>query len=100
MITARDGGLFFRTGATWSMQGWYLLTDDRIVWGLVYIDLCPMLILFWNVGVGEDRFHRTLRHASITVDASVGINVEPIGKFMKSFDRAYCCTVGVFTIDA
>jgi hypothetical protein len=82
------------------VQGRYFLTDYRIVRSFVNIDLCPVSIVFRHVGIREDCFHRTLRHAGITVNASVGINVEAVRQFMKCFDRAYCGTVGIFAVNA
>jgi hypothetical protein len=92
--------LFFWTSTAWSMQGGYFLANDRIVWSFVNIDLCPVSVVFRDVGIREDGFHRTLRDASIAINASVGINVEAIGQFMKSFDRAHGRTVGIFAVNA
>jgi hypothetical protein len=82
------------------MQGRYLLTDDWIVWSFVNIDLRPVSIVFRNVRVREDGFYRTLRHAGITINTSVGINVEAISQFMKCFDRADGRTIGIFAVNA
>ena len=76
------------------------MTDNRILGRLIDIYLRPMLILFGHAGVDKDRFNRTLRHAGITINAGVGVYIEPIWKFMKSFHGANRGTVGVFTIDA
>jgi hypothetical protein len=82
------------------MQGGYFLANDRIVWSFVNIDLRPVSIVFRDVGVREDGFHRTFRYAGIAINASVGINVEAVGQFMKSFDGADGRTVGIFTVNA
>lgn len=82
------------------MQGGNLLTDNRILWRLIDIDLRPMLILFGDAGVRKDRFNWTLRHARITINAGIGVYIESIGEFMKSFHGANRGTVCVFTIDA
>jgi hypothetical protein len=58
-----------------------------------------MSILFRYVGVGEDRFYRTLRHTCVTIDASVCIDVKTIGEFMKCFDGTYSCAVGIFAVN-
>src|SRR5437867_13169330 len=92
--------LLCRAGAVWSMQRGDLLTDDRIVWSLVDIDLRPVLILFRHRVVGEDRFHRTFGYAGITIDARVGVDIKAIRQFVKSFDGANRCTIGVLTINA
>ena len=51
------------------MEGGNLLANDWILRSFIDIDLRPMLILLGHVGVREDRFDRTLRYASITIDA-------------------------------
>ena len=91
--------LFGRAGAVWSVKGGNLLANNWILGRLVDIDLRPMLILLGHAGVGKNCLHRTLRHASITINARVGVYIEPVGKFMKSFDRTNRGTVGVFTIN-
>ena len=60
------------------MQGRNLLADDRIIWSFVDIDLRPVRILLRDVGVGEDRFYRTLRYTRVAINASVCIDVEAI----------------------
>ena len=45
------------------------MANDWILRSFIDIDLRPMLILLRHVGVREDRFDRTLRYASITIDA-------------------------------
>jgi len=92
--------LFLWSGAGWSVQGRYLLTYDRIVWSFVDIDLGPVCVVFRHIGVREDCFHRTLRYASVTINASVGINVEAVSQLVKCFDRANGRTVGIFAINA
>lgn len=92
--------LLLWSGAAWSVQGRYLLTYDGIVWSLVDIDLSPVRIVFRHIGVGEDGFHRTFRHAGITINASVGINVEAVRQFVKCFDRAHGRTVGILAVNA
>jgi hypothetical protein len=57
-------------------------------------------IVFRHIGVREDSFHWTLRHAGIAINASVGINVEAVRQFMKCFDRADGRTVGIFAVNA
>jgi len=76
------------------------LTDYWILRSFVNVDLRPMSILFRHIGVGENCFHRTFRNARITVDASVGINVEAVSQFMKCFDGADSSAVGIFAINA
>jgi hypothetical protein len=82
------------------MKGGYFLADDGIVWSFVDIDLRPVSIVFRDVAVREDGFHRTFRHAGVAINASVGVNVEAVGQFMKSFDRADGRTVGIFAVNA
>ena len=76
------------------------MADDRVIRSFVYVDLRPMSIIFRYVGVGENRFHRAFRHARITIDASIGIDVKTIGQFVKRFNRTNGCAVGVLAIDA
>src|SRR5687767_2851664 len=71
--------LFSRSCTGGPMQGGNLLTDNRIFWRLVDIDLRPVLILFGHAGISKDRFYRTLGHAGIAIDAGVGIYIKPIG---------------------
>ena len=76
------------------------MTDDRILRSFVDINLCPVSIVFRYVGIGEDCFHRTLRHARIAINAGVGVDIEAVRQFVKCFDRADGRTVGIFTFDA
>ena len=59
-----------------------------------------MRIIFRYVCVGENGFYRTLRHARIAIDASVGVDVKTIRQFMKCFNMTNGCAVGVLAIDA
>lgn len=92
--------LLFWSSAAWTMQGGNLRADYRIFWGFVDIDLCPVGIVFGHVVIREDCFHRTLRHARITIDAGVGVYVETVRQFVKCFDRAHRSTVGIFAVNA
>ena len=60
------------------MQCRFLLTDDRIVWRFVNIDLSPMRVIFGDEIIGEDRFYGTLGDASIAIDTSLGIDIQTI----------------------
>ena len=82
------------------MKGGYLLADDRIIRSFVYVDLRPMSIVFGHVGIGENCFHRAFRHARVTIDTGIGVDVETIRQFMKCFYRTNGCAVGVLAIDA
>src|SRR5690349_4290195 len=70
--------LFFRTGAGRTVQRRDLLANDRILGSFIYIDLRPVSVVLGNVRVGEDRFDRTFRHARITIDASISVDVKTI----------------------
>ena len=59
-----------------------------------------MRVVFRNVGIGEDCFHRTFGHAGIAIDTSVGVDVKTIGEFVKCFYRTNSRAVGVFAINA
>lgn len=82
------------------MQRGNLRANDRIVWGFVDIDLGPVCVVFRYVVIGEDCLDRTLRHASVAIDAGVGVDVETIRQLVKRFDRAHGGTVGIFTVNA
>jgi len=92
--------LFRWAGAGWSVQRWNLLTDDRIIWGFVDIDLRPMRVVLGHVGVRENRFDRTLGHARIAIDACVRVDVEAVRQFMECLDGADGGAVGVLAINA
>ena len=94
------GELLFWSSTAWAMQGGNLGADYRIFGSFVDIDLRPMSIVLGHVVIGEDCFHRTLRHARITIDAGVGVNVEAVRQFVKCFDRAHRGTVGIFAVNA
>src|SRR5688572_9679817 len=85
--------LLFRTSARRAMKGGNFLADYWIVRSFVDIDLSPMSIVLWHVGVGEDRFNRALGDTRIAVDAGVSINVKTIRQLMKCFDGAHCSAV-------
>lgn len=82
------------------MEGRDLRANHRIVWSFVDIDLGPVGVVFRNVVIGEDSFHRTLRHTRIAINTGVGVDVEAVRQFMKCFDRAHRGTVGIFTVNA
>ena len=92
--------LFIWTSAAWTVKGGNLLADDRIIRSFVYVDLRPMSIVFRHVGVGEDRFYRAFRHARITIDTGISVDVKTIRQFMKCFYRTNSCAVGLLAIDA
>jgi hypothetical protein len=77
-----------------------LLTDDRILGSFVDVDLRPMSVILRNIRVSENRFYRTLRHARIAIDASIGIDVKTIGQLVKRFNGTNGGAVGVLAIDA
>ena len=91
--------LFFWSSTGWSMKGGNLLANDWILRSFVNIYLSPMLILLGHVGVREDRFDRTLRHAGIAIDAGLSVDVEAVRQFMECLDRANCCAIGVLAIN-
>ena len=76
------------------------MADDRILRSFVYVDLGPMSVVLRHISIGEDCFDGTLRHARIAIDAGVGIDVKTIRQFMKRFNRANGCAVGVLAIHA
>jgi hypothetical protein len=92
--------LFFRARAGWAVKGGDLLTDDRILRSFVYVDLRPVSIVLGYVSVGKDGFYRAFRHARVTIDTGVGVDVKTIRQFMKCFNRTNGCAVGVLAIDA
>ena len=75
------------------------MANDWILRSFVDIDLRPMLILLGHVGVREDRFDRTLRHAGIAIDAGLCVDVEAVRQFMECLDRANCSAIGVLAIN-
>ena len=90
----------FWAGTSRTVQGGNLLTDDRILRSFVYVDLGPMSVVLRHISIGKDCFDRTFRHARIAIDAGVGVDVKTIRQFMKCFNRANSCAVGVLAIDA
>jgi hypothetical protein len=82
------------------MQGVNLRADNRILLSIDDNDQSPVSIVFGHVVIGKDSFHRTLRHACITIDAGVGVYVETVRQFVKCFDRAHRSTVGIFSVNA
>ena len=81
------------------MEGWNLLANDWILRSFIDIDLRPMLILLGHVGVREDRFDWTLRHAGIAIYAGFSVDVEAVWQFMECLDRANCSAIRVFAIN-
>jgi hypothetical protein len=82
------------------MQRRDFLTDYRILRGLINIYLRPMCIVLRDVCISKNCFHRTLGNARIAIDASVGVDIKTIGKFMKCFDRTDSGTISVLTVNA
>jgi len=81
------------------MEGGNLLANDWILRSFIDIDLRPMLILLGHVGVREDRFDRTLRYASITIDAGFRVDVEAVRQFMECLDRANRSAIGILAVN-
>jgi hypothetical protein len=52
----------------------------------------------WNVGLGEDSFHRTLGNAGIAVNTRLRIDVQHIIVKMKSFNGTDESTVSVAAV--
>jgi hypothetical protein len=94
-----DCCLLFRSGAVWAVQGRDLLTDHRILGCFVDIDLGPVSVVFGNISVGEYCFYRALGHAGIAINASISIDVETIGQFVKGLHWANGSAVGVLAIN-
>jgi len=81
------------------MQGGYLLADHWIIWSFVNVDLCPMLILLRNIGVGKDRFDGAFRHAGIAIDARICVDVKAVRQLMKCLDRANGSTIRILAVN-
>jgi hypothetical protein len=82
------------------VKGGNLLADNRILGSFVYVDLRPVRIVLGYVSVGENGFDRAFRHARVTIDTGVGVDVKAVRQFMKCFNRTNSCAVGVLAIDA
>ena len=91
--------LLFRSGARWSVQCGYLLTNNRIVGRFVNIDLSPMRVVFGNEIIGKDCLYGTLRDTSIAIDTSFGIDIQTIGQFMKRLNGTHRRAIGVFAVN-
>jgi hypothetical protein len=91
--------LLFRSGARWSVQCRYLLTNDWIVRCLINVDLGPMRVIFRNEVIGKDCFYRTLRHACVTIDTSFSIDVQAVGQFVERLNRTHRGAIGVFAVN-
>ena len=74
-------------------------TDDRIILR-IFIYLQPVHILFRNRHIRKDGFDRTFGQTRVTIDASIGVDQEFVGQFVKGFDGANRCAVGVLTFYA
>ena len=92
--------LFFWASTRWAVKGGNLLADNRILRSFVYVDLRPMSIVLGHVSIGKNGFDGTFRHARVTIDTGIGVDVKAIRQFMKSFNRTNGCAVGVLAIDA
>ncbi len=86
-------------GTAWSVKSGNLLADNWILWRFINIDLRPVRIILGHVGVGENSFHRTLRHTGVAIDASIRIDVKAVCQFMKRLHRTNGCTIGVLAIN-
>lgn len=82
------------------MKGGNFLADDRIIRSLVYVDLCPMSVILGHIRIGKDSFNRAFRNASVAIDARVSIDIESVGQFMESFNRADSSAISILTINA
>jgi hypothetical protein len=82
------------------VQGGNFLADNRIIRGFVNIDLRPVRVLLRDVGVREDGLDRTLRHARIAINAGIGVDVEPVGQFVKCFDRTNGRAIRILAVHA
>ena len=81
------------------MQRRNLLADDGIVRGFVDIDLRPVRVILRHIIVGKDCFYRTLWNARVAINAGVGIDVQTVGQFMKSFHWTHRRAIGVLAIN-
>jgi len=82
------------------VKGGNLLADNRIFRSFVYVDLRPVSVVLGYVVIGKDSFYRAFRHARVTIDTGVGVDVKTIRQFVKCFYRTNGCAVGVLAIDA
>src|SRR5918996_3392785 len=76
--TTLVASLFFRARTSWSVKGRNLLTYDRILRSFVDIDLGPMSVVLGHISVGKNRFYRTFRNTSVTIDAGVSVDIKTI----------------------
>jgi hypothetical protein len=96
---SRRAILFRRSRTVRAVQSGVLLADDRIVGSLVDVDLRPVRVVLRYVGVGKNRFDRTLGHTRIAIDASLGVYVKTIRQFVKCFDGTDGSAVSVLAIN-
>ena len=68
--------------------------------GLLRVDLRPVRPLGGNIGLGEDRFDGTLRHARFTVNAVDRVDIQHHVILPEAFDRADDAAIGVLAIVA
>lgn len=90
--------LFRRAGARASHQSGLLRADDRVLLS-GRVDLEPMEIFFRDRHIRKDSLDRAFRYAGIAVNTRIWIDKQFIRQFVKSFDGANRCTIGVFTFD-
>lgn len=64
--------------AFWSLK-WISLTNELgVILGL-FVKLYPFLVFIGYIHVRENGFYRAFVHAGITINASLWVNVKPVG---------------------
>mgnify|MGYP001250158469 CR=1 FL=1 len=66
----------------------------------IFVQIDPILLVVRHIVLGINGLHRAFRHASITVDAGVGIDQQPIRRLVECLHRAHIHTTRVNTINA
>jgi hypothetical protein len=89
--------------AAWGLtldQRRFLLRDYRTLRGHLGVELNEILPFFRYVVLVKDGLDWAFRHARLTIDALVGVDVEDFFPFVEALDRANHNAIGVFAAKA
>ena len=92
--------LFAALVARLALERVFLFGDHRTLGAFLGVQGRELFPLVGEVVFVKDRLDGALRHASFTVDALVGVDVQHLRPFVETINRAHDDTVGILAVEA
>ena len=80
-------------------KDWRIACGDLVIRGLLFISCDPFLLLWRDIGIGENRFYRAFRDAGSTINALIRIDDEIFWRLLEGFHRTNRYTLLIFAFN-